>query len=288
MAGIDDAGGAWTDGVILRESWRWTHVPRNGVLVEDDRCTLVLLPEGRGASRVWRSRAANGKQAEALVEDVLARVKDAGGGRLIWHTGNPMAPPCMEALLVERGFEIAEELEVLAFEMGGAPEPALPRLGDTSGIDVRLAREAEDLRRALRVQSEVFSSPAPTEQDLSEFTEGLDRLERRARSRALAADGPVAFVTSASIGGRVVASAGAQVVGETLRLWGAGTLEPYRGQGAYRALVLERCRIAHTLHATLALTKANPATSAPILKAAGFRPVSRERRLFIDLPQSAP
>lgn len=283
MTGIDDAGGAWTDGAILRESWRWTHVPRNGVLVEDDRRTLVLVPEGRGASRVWRSRAANEKEAEALVEDVLARVKDAGGRHVIWHTGNPMAPPYMDALLKERGFEITEELEVLAFEMGSASEPALPRLGDTPSIDVRIARDADDLRKAFRIDSEVFASPAPTGQDLSEFLEGTERLEHRPRSRRSEDDEPLAFRVLASIGDEVVASSGAQIVGETLRLWGAGTLTPYRGRGAYRALVVERCRIAQALGATLALTKANVATSGPTLKAAGFRPVSRERRLVIDV-----
>jgi hypothetical protein len=93
----------------------------------------------------------------------------------------------------------------------------------------------------------------------------------------------VAFVAPASedrgnYARRAVAAAGADVVGETVRLWGAGTLENYRGRDAYRALVGERCRIARSLGATLALTKANAATSAPILERAGFRSVAEERR----------
>ena len=86
---------------------------------------------------------------------------------------------------------------------------------------------------------------------------------------------------------RPVAAAGAEVVRETVRLWGAGTLEGYRGRGAYRALVLERCRLAHALGATLALTKANASTSVPILERAGFRPVADERRHALELSNSA-
>lgn len=82
---------------------------------------------------------------------------------------------------------------------------------------------------------------------------------------------------------RAVAAAGAEIAGETVRLWGAGTLEGFRGRGAYQALVAERCRLAHSLGATLALTKANASTSAPILKRAGFRPVAGERRHVLEL-----
>lgn len=280
---MNGADVAWTQEAILRESWRWVHVPPSGALVEDERRTLVLLPKRRGASRVWRSRAANVGQAEALISEVLARVKNAGGGRLIWHTGHPMAPPLMDNLLLKRGFRVSEELEVLAFVLGNAPEPVLPRLGDTPDVKVRIVRNTEDLREALSVGSEAFSSAAPTERDILEFGTELEKLERRLRPDDPAPDGPLAFRTLALIGEKAVASAGAQLVGQTIRLWGAGTLRSHRGRGAYRALVLERCRTAHALHATLALTKANTATSAPTLKAAGFQPVSRERRLVIDV-----
>ena len=47
------------------------------------------------------------------------------------------------------------------------------------------------------------------------------------------------------------ATAGAQVVGKTVRLWGAGTLPEYRRRGTYSALLTERCRLAHALGATL-------------------------------------
>ncbi len=74
------------------------------------------------------------------------------------------------------------------------------------------------------------------------------------------------------------------MTGKTARLWGAGTLPGHnRGRGAYRALVVERCRHAHALGATLALSKANTASSAPILRNAGFRTVASERRYALKI-----
>lgn len=83
------------------------------------------------------------------------------------------------------------------------------------------------------------------------------------------------------------ATVGAEVAGETVRLWGAGTLPGYRGRGAYRALVMERCRHAYSLGATLALAKANAAASSPILRAAGFRRVATEPRYALKIAARA-
>ena len=45
--------------------------------------------------------------------------------------------------------------------------------------------------------------------------------------------------------------------------------------------MLERCRHARALDATLALAKANTASSSPILQAASFRRVATERRYVL-------
>ena len=50
---------------------------------------------------------------------------------------------------------------------------------------------------------------------------------------------------------------------------------------------MERCRDAHALGATLALTKANTASSAPILRNAGFSPVASERRYAFEIAAQA-
>ncbi len=80
------------------------------------------------------------------------------------------------------------------------------------------------------------------------------------------------------------ATAGAQVAGETVRLWGTETLPGHRGRSAYPALVMERCRHPHALGTILALARANTASSSPILRAAGFRRVATERRYTLKMP----
>jgi hypothetical protein len=77
------------------------------------------------------------------------------------------------------------------------------------------------------------------------------------------------------------------LTGKTARLWGAGTLPGHRGRGAYRVLVMDRCCHAHALGATLALTKANIAPSAPILRNAGFHSVASERRYALKMVAQA-
>jgi hypothetical protein len=66
-------------------------------------------------------------------------------------------------------------------------------------------------------------------------------------------------------------------------LWGAATRQAIRGRGAYGALVLERCLVGRHLGATLALANANVATSSPMLKRAGFRPVGAGRRHVLEI-----
>ena len=242
-------------------------------------------------------RDRQGRAAE-LIEETIQDARAAGSTKLVWHTGDRVSPPFMDASLARRGFETTERLEVMAFELGSAPEPALPRLTVPTGVRAELAGDAAGLRGALLVDSEVFSSPPPSGEEFAGYAGQLEELARRARCGGPPAGGAslalrfVAYVDSVSedrgeVEKRPVAAAGAEVVGETVRLWGAGTLEGYRGRGAYRALVLERCRLAHALGATLALTKANASTSVPILERAGFRPVAHERRHTLELGKSA-
>src|SRR5919202_754007 len=67
-------GMRWTDEAVLLESERWVHVPRDGRRVEDERRLLVHLPERRGASRVWRSWAADPERAGDLIEETVDKV----------------------------------------------------------------------------------------------------------------------------------------------------------------------------------------------------------------------
>jgi hypothetical protein len=70
--------------------------------------------------------------------------------------------------------------------------------------------------------------------------------------------------------GHAAATGRLVMFGDVVRLVGAITLPAYRHQGLYRSLLRERLRLGVQLGATLALTKAKPNTSGPILIKAGF------------------
>lgn len=284
----DRPNGPWTDEAILRESERWSHIPPSGVPVEDARRLLVHLPSQRGTtSRVWRSRP-DRAGAEALILQTIEETRAAGGTRLVWHTGDAVSPPFMDDLLPQHGFEKTEDLDVLAFGLGTDPEPKLPWLRVPAGVDTRLVSDEADLRHANAVEAGVFPATTWDERDTRAYLQGILELEGRGKRT-----GPdsvplvLRYVAAIQDNGveepKIVATAGAEVAGETVRLWGAGTLSGHRGRGAYRALVTERCRYAHALGATLALARANTASSSPILRSAGFRPVATERRYALKI-----
>ena len=217
----------------------------------------------------------------------------SGGSRILWHTGDRVAPTFMDECLAGHGFRTSEKLEILAFFLVNGQEQRLPRMSVPEDLSVELVRDAEVLREALRVDSEVFRSPPPTGEEFAEYAGELKKLRRRERGEhsrvgASLAVRFAAYVNASPPSGAgnpryIVAAAGAQVVGETLRLWGAATRQMFRGRGAYGSLVLERCRVGRYLGATLTLTKANVATSGSILKRAGFRPVGTERRHVLEI-----
>ena len=244
-------------------------------------------------SRVWRSWAADEERANDLIQETVGEVRAAGGGRILWHTGDRVAPPFMDECLARHGFRTTEKLEVLAFFLVNGQEQRLPKIGVPEDLSVELVRDAEALRETLSVDSEVFHSPPPTGGEFAEYAGELEKLRRRecggsSREGVSLAVRFAAYVNpSPPSGGEtphgIVAAAGAQVVGETLRLWGAATRQTFRGRGAYGALVLERCRVGTHLGATLALAKANVATSGWILERAGFCRFGTERRHMLEI-----
>ena len=287
-------GERWTEEAVLRESERWVHVPREGRCIEDERRLLVRLPRPWGLTRVWRSWAGDEQRASGLIEETIGEVRAAGGGRILWHTGDRVAPPFMDGCLARYGFRTTEKLEVLAFLLVNAQEQRLPRIiGYPEDLSVELVRDADLLREALRVDSEVFRSPPPTGGEFAEYAGELEKLRRHERGEFSGEGVSLAIRFAAHLKPPlppgsdnprgIVAAAGAQVAGDTLRLWGAATRQAYRGRGAYRALVLERCLIGRHLGATLALAKANVATSGPILKRAGFRRFGAELRHELEI-----
>jgi len=160
-------------------------------------------------------------------------------------------------------------------------------------VVAELVRDPEGLREALRVDAEVFRSPPPSDEEFTEYAGEVEKLRRRECGEPSGEGASLALRFAASVipnpthGGdtplRIIAAAGAQVVGGTLRLWARRRARRLEAGGAYRALVLERCRVGTHLGATLALTKANIATSASMLKRAGLRRFGIERRHVLEV-----
>lgn len=99
----------------------------------------------------------------------------------MWHTGDRVAPPFMDECLARHGFRTAEKLEVLAFYLVNGQERRLPRTGVPEELSVELVRDAEVLREALCVDSEVFRSPPPTGGEFAEYAGELEKLRRHER-----------------------------------------------------------------------------------------------------------
>ena len=283
----DRPDGLWTDEAILRESESWVHIPPSGVPVEDTARLLVHGPTRWGTSRVWRSRT-DRAGAEALIQRTIEEARAAGATRLVWHTGDAVSPSLLDDFLPRHGFEKIEDLDVLAFELGTEAGLILPDLPVPNDVSARLVTDEDDLRLANAVEAGVFPASTRGEADTRAYLAGIADLPARGRERPGEGDAPRVLRYLASVrnpvgAGEIAATAGAEVAGETVRLWGAATLPRHRRRRAYSALVVERCRHAHALGATLALAKANTASSSPILRSAGFRTVARERRYALEI-----
>jgi hypothetical protein len=227
-----------TDEAARLESERWVHIPPDGTRLEDERRLLVHLPRRWRQSRVWRSSVPDEEWADELIEETIEAVRDAGGGRLVWHTGEAISPPFMDRCPARRGVQTTEELDVLAFYLGDGLESKQLRLGVPEGVTAEFVRGAEGLQEALDVDSEVFSSPPPAGDEFTEYAGELDKLDLLERGEPLEEGGSLslrfrAFVDVGSDYGeddtrQVIGAAGAQIVDETLRLWGAATREAFR------------------------------------------------------------
>jgi hypothetical protein len=123
---------------------------------------------------VGRRRGAGERGAGDLIEETVGEVRAAGGGRILWHTGDRVAPPVIDECLARHGFRTTENLEVLAFFLGNGQEQRLPRIRVPEDLSVELVRDAEVLRGSLCVDSEVFHSPPPTGGEFAEYNGELE------------------------------------------------------------------------------------------------------------------
>ena len=207
-----------------------------------------------------------------MILHTIEEACSAGATRLVWHTGDVVSPPIMDGILPKHGFGKTEDLDVLAFELGTERGPKLSELRVPAGVRAWLVTEEPGLHRANAVEAAVFPTLSRDRTDTRTYLRGISDLDLREwtsirRRPDEAASHVLRYLASVrnpeNEGWEDAATTGAEVADETVRLWGAGTFPRYRGRGAYRALVMERCRHAQVLDATLPSPRPTPPTRRP-------------------------
>jgi len=254
------------DATIAME-WR----PDGAVEVRADDYRLIRYPDwvldpAFPAAQVTRSRA--GRPAAEILDEVAARVRRWGLQGVAWWVSSATLPPDTEATLRARGGTKIDSVHILARDLNGLPDLAVP-----ADVSVELVADERTFRAASTVAVRGWGRQEPTGAALArEFTEAIRDLETWSSFRVLA-----------SVKGEPASSGGCTLRGEVAQLWGAVTLREYRRRGSYRAVLAERLRLARAHGAALALVKGRVETSGPILLRAGFADYGEERCYWLPI-----
>jgi hypothetical protein len=238
------------DPVAAAAAWVW--VPPDAHDVQTPEYRLVVHAD-RPATVAW-------SRTERPLAELVAEVAERAPGRgLRWWVTPSTEPTDTAAQLAALGFAPAERLEVLTADVGRALAAGGP---PAPGVEVRPADDRAALAASGGLGAEVFGEPPPSPALL-------------AKSAALAAEGVRTGrweqrQYAAFVDGVLAGHAGCTLDGRVVRLWGGAVAPWARGRGAYRALLAARLRLGADHGATLALVKARPASSGPILVRSGF------------------
>jgi GNAT superfamily N-acetyltransferase len=223
----------------------------------------ILFSPSNTQSATSRIRATPDDLDDTIAE-VRRVVREAGYVRNVWNIGPSCRPEGLAGRLLERGFVPATRppFEPLATAMVLAKPPAIATA--SAGIEVRLARDIDEYRRAILIGMEVFNE---TPEDAAGWLEAVPSLWA-------GHDGVNTFTHVAFLDGRPVGFGFASAVGRGVLLGGSGVLESARGRGVYRALVAARWNEARRLGHDGLIIHAG-AMSKPILERCGFETVAR-------------
>jgi GNAT superfamily N-acetyltransferase len=226
------------------------------------RFTILFSPSPTqsGTSRI---RAA-AEELDDTIAEVRRVVRAAGFVRNVWHVGPSCRPEGLAARLAERGFVPATRPpnEPTATAMALVAPPALAPA--SAGIEVRLVRDVEEFRDAIRLGMEAFNE---TPEDAAGWYEAVPSLWA-------SHDGINRFTHVAFLDGRLVGFGFATAAKRGLLLGGSGVLEGARGRGVYRALIAARWKEAVRLGYEGLIIHAG-SMSRPILEHCGFETVCR-------------
>jgi hypothetical protein len=208
------------------------------------------------------------RPADEVVGDVLRAAAELGRDTVtVMGLGELTRPADLEDHLIERGAVLCETLAVLALDL------TRPSLGvdAPAEVQVREVTDLDTLRDYDRISVEVFGGALRTEDEL---VSSLASIYDGGRDPML-----VAYRDGAAVG-----TGGYTVAGDVLRLWGGAVVPVARGAGVYRAVLDHRLRAGLELGCRLALVKGRVATSAPILRRAGFAAYGEERGYRLTVP----
>jgi GNAT superfamily N-acetyltransferase len=239
-----------------------TDVPPPTRRIITPRFTLTLSPSPT-QSTTSRIRTTV-DELDATLDEVRHVVREAGFVRNVWHVGPSCRPDGLERLLFERGFvpAVRPPYESISTAMALATPPAISPASD--GLEVRLVRNVDEYREAIRIAMEAFNEPP---EDAAAWYEAVPSLWA-------AHDGVNRYTHLAFLDGRPVGFGFAAAARGGVLLGGSGVLASARGRGVYRALVGARWDEARRLGHQGVVIHAG-SMSRPVLERCGFEAVCK-------------
>lgn len=201
------------------------------------------------------------QDAPALIEQVLTEAARRGARDTHWWVSPSTRPRDLGQALVEAGGRVVETCDIYALDL---TDP-LPDPGDVAAVRTAVVLDGPTLDGFSSVGSAVWGNPPlDAERRSATLTDVARPLEETGNARVVG-----------YLDGVAVSMGGVEIVDGVARLWGAGTVEQARGQGAYRAVLDHRLRLARGLGARIALVHARVGTSGPIVQRYGFSSFGR-------------
>ncbi|WP_189272966.1 GNAT family N-acetyltransferase [Kitasatospora griseola] len=233
----------------------WVWMPDDAEVVADAEYTILRLPEYVAFDLSVVSFTPTRPLGQA-VDAVVERARAFGLPTLDWQVllGDPAGLP---AELAARGGQVKIELEIVAADLSeGAPALRPP----TVDVSLRWATDVATARDGLAIEAAGFRGELPP----------AERIEAVAARNAETVPAGRGGLIVAYVDGEPAGTGGVAIVDGVARLSGGVVAPHWRGRGVYRSVLDARLSYGVANGATMALVKANPTTSGPILRKAGF------------------
>jgi hypothetical protein len=250
-------------------------VPADTEAVQTEDCFVLCRPAHLSSPTSGRVQAWINSQRPFLeIRTEVEHLAWEWGAADVWWWAEGEYGPAVDEALRSAGANLEVTQLVMARPLGGADADGWLAAADPPGVEAKVVADEALFQALTDVETAGWGRGPPTPGVLVEEWEQLraDLASSSAFALLATKDGTPASVGRCALFDSVV------------RLFGAATLPEFRRRGLYSSVVAARCRLGQARGATLALTKARPATSAPILRQAGFHPYRSERcwRLHVD------